>query len=125
MRTLLIAIFGFVLTGADQTKEQSSEFKILFATTDEKRGERFKKFFESHKLSCAVVKYKEITKKLLDSHDMFMPDTPEGGHKEVGGAMKEVNVKNIPQTDKPIFGIATLGCQVLRTYNIALGKIKT
>lgn len=122
---LLGAALAALPPASAQDAKNDPSFKILLVTTDEKRGERFKEFFEKNNLSCTVALYKDVTKELVDRHDLLMPDTPEGSFKQVGEAMRTGGPRSLPKTDKPVFGIATMGYQALGAYDIAIGRIKT
>lgn len=126
MRTLLTAaLLAFAGAGLAQDPRPAVEFKVLLAATDDARGARFKAFLEKNNIACTVVKYAEVTPELLEKHDMLMADTPEGSFKKVGEALRAGDPRRLPKTDKPIFGIATMGYQVIQGYGVALGKIKT
>lgn len=120
-RFLLVSVFLFLsgLRAAEPT------LKVLLATTDPARGKRFQAFLEKNGIACTPVGYAEVTPELLERHDLFMPDTPEGSFQEVSEAMRKVDLRALPKTGKPVFGIGSLGRIALRPYGIALGQVKT
>jgi len=122
MRALWTAV---LLAGFAQDPPPAVEFKVLLAVADDARGARFKAFLEKNNIGCTVARYADISPELLEKHDMLMADTPEGSFKKVGEALRAGDPRRLPKTDKPVFGIATMGWQVLQSYGIALGKIKT